>query len=176
MTQAFNFDINQLLDELADKIRQHPRFNPQIKLIGIRTGGEWIAQGLHQRLDLHSPLGVLDISFYRDDFSKIGLNPAVQPSSIPWSVDDESIFLVDDVLYTGRTTRAAMNEIFDYGRPAAITLVALVDRKGARELPIQPDICALQMQCHQTLKLTGPEPLTMTLLDDDSQPTAETLS
>lgn len=162
---TLNFDINQLLDELAEKIRQHPLFNPQAKFIGIRTGGEWIAQGLHQRLDLPSPLGVLDISFYRDDFSKIGLNPAVQPSSIPWAIDDQAIFLIDDVLYTGRTTRAAMNEIFDYGRPASITLVTLVDRKGARELPIQPDISALQMQCHQTLKLSGPPPLTMTLVE-----------
>ena len=161
-----NLDINQLLDELADKIREHKLFDDQAKLIGIRTGGEWIAKGLHQRLNITSPLGVLDISFYRDDFSKIGLNPAVQPSNIPWSVDDQHIFLIDDVLYTGRTTRAAMNEIFDYGRPASITLVSLVDRKGARELPIQPDISALQMQCHQTLKLTGPEPLSMTLIEN----------
>jgi pyrimidine operon attenuation protein/uracil phosphoribosyltransferase len=166
---TLNFDINQLLSELTEKIRQHPHFNAQAKMIGIRTGGEWIAQHLHQRLELDAPLGVLDISFYRDDFSKIGLNPAVQPSNIPWDVEDQTIFLVDDVLYTGRTTRAAMNEIFDYGRPAAIILVSLVDRKGCRELPIQPDISGLQMQCHQTLKLTGPEPLSMTLID-----TAET--
>ncbi len=160
-----NFDMSLLLDELAQAIRQHPRFNTDIKLIGIRTGGEWIAQALHQRLALTHPLGVLDIAFYRDDFSKIGLHPAVQPSNIPWDIENQAIFLVDDVLYTGRTTRAAMNEIFDYGRPASITLVTLVDRKGCRELPIQPDITALQMQCHQTLKLTGPEPLTMTLVD-----------
>ncbi|MGE4502929.1 MAG: bifunctional pyr operon transcriptional regulator/uracil phosphoribosyltransferase PyrR [Thiomicrospira sp.] len=160
-----NLDIQALLDELADAIRQHPRFHPDIKLVGIRTGGEWIAHALHQRLNLSQALGVLDISFYRDDFSKIGLHPAVQPSNIPWSVENETLFLVDDVLYTGRTTRAAMNEIFDYGRPASITLVTLVDRKGCRELPIQPDITALQMQCHQTLKLTGPEPLTMTLVE-----------
>lgn len=162
---SLNIDINQLLDELSDKIRQHPRFHQDIKMIGIRTGGEWIAQALAQRLDLANPLGVLDISFYRDDFSKIGLNPAVQPSSIPWDINDQDLFLVDDVLYTGRTTRAAMNELFDYGRPASITLVTLVDRKGCRELPIQPDIYALQMQCHQTLKLNGPSPLTMSLLD-----------
>jgi pyrimidine operon attenuation protein/uracil phosphoribosyltransferase len=162
---TLNLDIQRLLDELAEAIRQHPRFDSHIKLIGIRTGGEWIAQALHQRLNLSHPLGVLDISFYRDDFSKIGLHPAVQPSNIAWSVENENVFLVDDVLYTGRTTRAAMNEIFDYGRPASITLVTLVDRKGCRELPIQPDIFALQMQCHQTLKLTGPEPLTITLVE-----------
>ena len=127
-----NFDMPLLLDELAEAIRQHPRFNADIKLIGIRTGGEWIAQALHQRLALTHPLGVLDIAFYRDDFSKIGLHPAVQPSNIPWDIENQAIFLVDDVLYTGRTTRAAMNEIFDYGRPASITLVTLVDRKGCR--------------------------------------------
>lgn len=175
MTNTLNFDMEQLLDELAAKVRQHPRFQPQAKLIGIRTGGDWIAQGLQQRLQLESEPGMLDSSFYRDDFSKVGLHPDIQPSCIPWSVDDQAIFLVDDVIFTGRTTRAAMNEIFDYGRPAAITLVTLVDRKGGRELPIQPDIYALQMQCHQTLKLTGPSPLSMTLIDH-SQPHQEARS
>jgi pyrimidine operon attenuation protein/uracil phosphoribosyltransferase len=162
---SLNLDIELYLDNLAEAIRQHPRFHAEIKMIGIRTGGEWIAQALHQRLGLTQPLGVLDISFYRDDFSKVGLNPNVQPSDIPWSVDDEALFLVDDVLYTGRTTRAAMNEIFDYGRPQSITLVALVDRRGCRELPVQPDIVGLTMECNQTLKLNGPNPLTMSFID-----------
>lgn len=168
-----DLDINRLLDELVEQIRQHPLFNPQVKLIGIRTGGEWIAQHLHQKLELSAPLGVLDISFYRDDFSTIGLNPAVQPSNIPWSVKDQTIFLVDDVLYTGRTTRAAMNEIFDYGRPASIILVTLVDRKGGRELPVQPDISGLQVRSNQALKLTGPDPLQMTLTDTQTPETSK---
>lgn len=164
-----NLDINQLLADLTEQIRQHPKFSPSAKMIGIRTGGEWIAEKLHQNLGLSEPLGVLDISFYRDDFSTIGLNPTVQPSNIAWDVDNATIFLVDDVLYTGRTTRAAMNEIFDYGRPAEIILVSLVDRKGARELPIQPDISALTMECHQKLKLTGPEPLEIFLVAEEDE-------
>lgn len=134
-------------------------------MLGIRTGGEWIAQALHQRLGLPEPLGILDSSFYRDDFASVGLHHEVQPSIIPWDLDNQNVFLVDDVLYTGRTTRAAMNELFDYGRPASITLVTLVDRKGCRQLPIQPDISALQLECHQTVKLHGPTPLTLSLID-----------
>jgi pyrimidine operon attenuation protein / uracil phosphoribosyltransferase len=79
----------------------------------------------------------LDISFYRDDFDRIGLNPKVKPSTITADLNDKQVVLVDDVLYTGRTIRAAMNELFDYGRPARIDLVTLVDR-GGRELPIAP--------------------------------------
>lgn len=161
----FNHDVSQLLDQLCQHIQRHPRFHPAIKMVGIRTGGEWVAQALHQQLGLTEPLGVLDIAFYRDDFSRIGLHPTVQPSVIPWELDDQAVFLVDDVLYTGRTTRAAMNELFDYGRPASITLVSLVERKGGRELPIQPDIFALQIECDQTLKLNGPDPLTLCLID-----------
>ncbi|UQB41700.1 bifunctional pyr operon transcriptional regulator/uracil phosphoribosyltransferase PyrR [Thiomicrospira microaerophila] len=160
-----NQDVSTLIDELCEQIQKHPRFSPQIKMLGIRTGGEWIAQTLHRKLALTEPLGVLDSSFYRDDFSKVGLHPEVQPSVIPWELTDQHLFLVDDVLYTGRTTRAAMNELFDYGRPASITLVTLVDRRGCRELPIQPDITALKLECSQTLKLHGPDPLTLSLIE-----------
>ena len=129
-------------------------------MIGIHTGGAWVAEYLHKKLALAEPLGTLDISFYRDDFSRIGMNPRVKPSSLPPQVEDKHIILVDDVLQTGRTIRAAMNEIFDYGRPASITLVCLVDRSG-RELPIQADVIGQHLQLGETqhIKLSGPEPL-----------------
>jgi pyrimidine operon attenuation protein/uracil phosphoribosyltransferase len=104
-------------------------------LVGIYTGGVWLAKRLHQDLEVTLPLGTLDVSFYRDDFGQIGLHPQVKPSDIPFEVEGSHIILVDDVLYTGRTIRAAINELFDYGRPASIRLAALIDR-GGRELPV----------------------------------------
>lgn len=160
-----NIDVELLLDQMSEQLRQKTIFSQSPKMIGIRSGGAWVAEALHQRLQLADPLGILDISFYRDDFSKVGLNPNVGPSDIPWDVTDQHIILVDDVLYTGRTTRAALNEIFDFGRPASVTLVTLLDRKGCRELPFQADIVGMPMKCSQTLKLTGPDPLKVTLED-----------
>ncbi|HEY6043766.1 MAG TPA: bifunctional pyr operon transcriptional regulator/uracil phosphoribosyltransferase PyrR [Nitrosospira sp.] len=106
-------------------------------MVGIHTGGAWLAERLHRDLKLPLPLGTLDISFYRDDFDKIGLHAQVRPSDIQFEVEGSNIILVDDVLYTGRTIRAAINELFDYGRPASIRLATLIDR-GGRELPIEP--------------------------------------
>jgi pyrimidine operon attenuation protein/uracil phosphoribosyltransferase len=103
--------------------------------VGIYTGGVWLAERMHQSLGITLPLGTLDVSFYRDDFDQIGLHPQVKPSDIPFEVEGSHIILVDDVLYTGRTIRAAINELFDYGRPASIRLATLVDR-GGREMPI----------------------------------------
>ena len=133
-------------------------------MVGIHTGGVWIAEHLHRALGLDEPLATLDISFYRDDFSRIGMNPLVKPSQLPPQVDDRHIVLVDDVLHTGRTIRAAMNEIFDYGRPASITLACLIVRSG-RELPIQADAVGarLDLAANQHIKLTGPEPLAFDL-------------
>ena len=104
-------------------------------MIGIVTGGAWLAERLHSELGLLVPLGRIDISFYRDDFSSSGLHASVKPSQVPFNVDDRELLLVDDVLYTGRTTRAALNEIFDYGRPKSVRLVVLADR-DERQLPI----------------------------------------
>jgi pyrimidine operon attenuation protein/uracil phosphoribosyltransferase len=126
-------DAEQLLKALTDQMRAE--VGPDTGLIGIYTGGVWLAERLHQSLGLKVPCGTLDVSFYRDDYEKIGLHKDVKRSHIPFDVGGRHLVLVDDVLYTGRTIRAAMNELFDYGRPASIRLAALVDR-GGRELPI----------------------------------------
>ena len=133
-------------------------------MVGIQTGGVWVATKLHQQLNIQEPLATLDISFYRDDFSRIGMNPKVKPSSLPPEIEDRHIILVDDVLHTGRTIRAAMNELFDYGRPASITLVCMFDRSG-RELPMQADIVGERIQLNEGehIKLTGPDPLSLEL-------------
>lgn len=126
-------DAEKLLAELTGRIR--PDVEAITALVGIHTGGVWLSQRLHKDLKLSLPLGTLDVSFYRDDFGQIGLHPQVKPSDIPFEVEGSHIILIDDVLYTGRTIRAAINELFDYGRPASVRLAALVDR-GGRELPI----------------------------------------
>lgn len=132
-------------------------------MIGIHTGGVWIAERLHRLLGIRDPLGSLDIGFYRDDFTRLGMQPVVRPSAIPFSVDGRHIILVDDVLQSGRTVRAALNEIFDFGRPASVTLVVLAEREG-RELPIEPAIRGLsvQGQSHR-VTLTGPDPLQLVI-------------
>ncbi|HEX4985441.1 MAG TPA: bifunctional pyr operon transcriptional regulator/uracil phosphoribosyltransferase PyrR [Burkholderiales bacterium] len=123
----------ELLAALAERMR--PAVTPDTALIGIHTGGVWIAQRLHQMFSTRPPLGTVDVSFYRDDYGSRGLHPKIKPSDIPFDVTGADIVLVDDVLHTGRTIRAAMNELFDYGRPRSIRLAALVDR-GGRQLPI----------------------------------------
>lgn len=163
--------IEGLLDKLAVELRcylsEQGIHNPL--LIGIRSGGVWIAEALRTALELDEPLGVLDISFYRDDFSRIGLNPKVQPSQLPEHCDDRHVVLVDDVIMSGRTIRAALNEIFDYGRPASVTLVCLFDI-GRRELPVQPDILGqrLTLEPGQQLKISGPEPLALEVVSKDA--------
>jgi pyrimidine operon attenuation protein/uracil phosphoribosyltransferase len=133
-------------------------------MIGIRTGGVWIAEQMHQRLNISEPLGLLDISFYRDDFSQIGVNPNVKPSQLPTHIEGRDIILIDDVFYTGRTIRAAMNEIFDYGRPNQIVLAVLIERDG-RQIPLSPDCVGarITLNANQRIKLTGPEPLAVHL-------------
>lgn len=128
--------------ELAEMIRPH--LAADSALIGIRSGGVWIAQKLRELLGLQEEIGMIDVSFYRDDFSEKGLHPQVRPTTIPFSVEGRPLILVDDVLFTGRTTRAAINELFDYGRPARVDLAVLADR-GERELPIEPQFCAWQI-------------------------------
>ena len=158
-------DIDTLISTMAQSLRallQASRIEAPC-MVGIHTGGVWIAQRLHALLELEQPLGSLDISFYRDDFTRIGMNPQVQPSNLPFNVDDRHIILVDDVLHTGRTIRAALNELFDYGRPASIMLAVLVERSG-RELPIQANVVGRHMDlgAQEHVKLTGPAPLALT--------------
>ena len=138
-------------------------------IIGVHTGGAWIADWLQKRLNYEGKAATLNISFYRDDFSKVGVNPRVEPTEMPVSVDDEHIILVDDVLFTGRTTRAAINEIFDFGRPLSVTLVVLVERNG-NELPISADICGerLELDNNKNIKLLGPEPMILEVIDKDN--------
>jgi pyrimidine operon attenuation protein/uracil phosphoribosyltransferase len=154
--------VHGLIAQMADKLQQQIDIDARTVMVGIHTGGVWIARELHQKLGIKEPLGVLDISFYRDDFTRIGMNPQVKPSKLPFNLDDRHIILVDDVLHTGRTIRAAMNELFDYGRPASITLAVLVERSG-RELPIEANVVGLHMPLGPTehVKLSGPEPLTL---------------
>jgi pyrimidine operon attenuation protein/uracil phosphoribosyltransferase len=126
-------DAEQLLKALIEKMR--PAVGPETGLIGIHTGGAWVAERLHEALKPAAALGTLDVSFYRDDYDRRGLHRDPKSSDIPFEVDGRDLILVDDVLYTGRTIRAALIEIFDYGRPATVRLATLIDR-GGRQLPI----------------------------------------
>lgn len=158
--------VEKLLDTLAAGLESllGGTDRAAVGMIGVHTGGVWLAERLHARLGLSLPLGRLDISFYRDDFSRIGMNPQVRPSTLPFDVEGRTVVLVDDVLYTGRTVRAALNEIFDYGRPACVRLAVLVDRE-ARELPIAADVTGTRLRLgpDQEVKLRGPDPLELTV-------------
>ena len=134
-----DLDAEALCRQLAEQIRPH--VGPATALVGIYTGGLWLAERLHEALGIAQPLGAIDVSFYRDDYGSKGLHASPQKTEIPFNVDGAHVILVDDVLYTGRTTRAALNELFDFGRPARVELAVLVDR-GSRELPIAARYCA----------------------------------
>ena len=135
-------DAETLVAQLAAAIQ--PTLTPNTVLVGMYTGGVWAAQRMHALIDPAMPHGDLDISFYRDDFDRIGLHAQVKPTRLPFEVEGRDILLVDDVLYTGRTVRAAMNELFDYGRPKSIALVVLADR-GGRQLPIEAQYCGARL-------------------------------
>jgi pyrimidine operon attenuation protein/uracil phosphoribosyltransferase len=135
-------DAELLLDKLAEKLK--PIVRPDNALVGIHSGGVWIMERLLPTLGEDLAQGRLDVSFYRDDFNQRGLHSEPKPSAIPFDVEGKHIILIDDVFYTGRTIRAAMNELFDYGRPASISLAVLINR-GGRELPITPQITAHDM-------------------------------
>lgn len=155
-------NIDNLLDILEADLRQQLA-DRRIKnplMIGIHSGGAWIAEHLHQRLAIEEPLGLLDITFYRDDFSQIGMHPNVKSSQLPPHLEGRNIILIDDVFYTGRTIRAALNEIFDYGRPNQVLLAVLIERNG-RQIPVQPDCRGVRIDLPegQRIKLTGPTPL-----------------
>ncbi|MGA8009196.1 MAG: bifunctional pyr operon transcriptional regulator/uracil phosphoribosyltransferase PyrR [Thiomonas sp.] len=145
----------RLLQQMRDVVAAHASAP---LLIGIYSGGAWLAQRLHADLQLEQPYGVVSSTFHRDDFATRGLHPSANRTALPFSIADRAVLLVDDVLHTGRTTRAAINELFDFGRPARIDLAVLVDR-GGRELPICPQITAA------TLAL--PDSVSLALLRDE---------
>jgi pyrimidine operon attenuation protein / uracil phosphoribosyltransferase len=150
-------DAEAVYRSLAARLREEV-VGRDVRLVGVHTGGVWLAQRLKEDLRVAHEVGILDISFYRDDFSRSGLNPSVKPSSIAFDGEGADIVLVDDVLYTGRTVRAAMNELFDYGRPARIDLAVLIDR-GGRELPIAPTVVGRVIEV--------PDEISVVLLRDD---------
>ncbi len=138
--------VSNLITTLANQVKAviAPYPVEDTAIIGIHKGGQFIADIIHQQCQIQHPIGTLDTGLYRDDFAQNGLHSQDIPSNIPFEVENKVIILVDDIIFTGRTIRAAINEIFDYGRPKRIILVCLADR-GNREIPIQPDIVALQM-------------------------------
>jgi len=170
MQNIDNIDIPEILENMTQEIKATiaPLNTDDIIMVGIHSGGYWVAEELYQKLNLSTTLSSLNISFYRDDFTRIGIHPEVKPSQLPTSLDGKHILLVDDVLYTGRTVRAALNEIFDYGRPASVIFCTLIDR-GEHELPICANITGvhLSLQPGQQIKLSGPSPLTLNLVSTE---------
>ena len=142
-----------LLVDITAKIAA--QINPNTALVGIHSGGVWIMQRVLKSLNQDIPNGTLDAALYRDDYAQRGLKSEPKPSNIAFNVTDKHIILIDDIFYTGRTTRAAMNEIFDYGRPASIMLAVLINRGGA-QLPIAPNIVGadVALKPNQDLQLT----------------------
>ena len=165
MDNNYNPDnlINTLIEKLQTYLQQHNISDPI--MVGIHRSGVWLARELHQRMNLQSEPGEINVSFYRDDFNRSGLPVQTEPTKLPLSLEDRHIILVDDVIHSGRTIRAAMNELFDYGRPASVTLAVLVSRKQ-RELPIEPQVYALQEEPGKAFnyRISGPEPLQMELV------------
>jgi len=153
-TPSSKLDAEALYQSLVQQVKAGLAHTDNVAIVGIHSGGAWMAERLATALELKERLGFIDVSFYRDDYAEKGLHAEVKPTQIPFDVDGATILLVDDVLYTGRTTRAAINELFDYGRPARIMLAALVDR-GGRELPIAADFVAdtITLSEHQQLVL-----------------------
>ena len=135
-------DAEALYAQLLAGVR--PLVRPDTALVGVWSGGAWLAERLQRDLGLEGEHGVISSALHRDDFSQRGMSSA-DPTRLPFTVDGRPILLIDDVLYTGRTTRAVINELFDFGRPASVTLAVLVDR-GGRELPIEPAFTAARIE------------------------------
>ena len=144
-------DAEKLCEQLAAELK--PRITPKTGMVGLYTGGAWLAERLHKELRIQNPLGLMDIAFYRDDYAARGLKHDPKRTKIPFDVNGCELLLVDDVLYSGRTVRAAMNELFDYGRPQSISLVVLADR-GGRQLPICPQYCGASVDVPAGMRLT----------------------
>ena len=128
-------DADHLYIQLLAQIRGSLDTEANPVIIGIHRGGAWLAERLHQDLGISEPFGTIDISFYRDDFATTGIRTNVKTTDVPVELDGRAVILCDDILNSGRSVRAALNEIFDFGRPARVDLAVLFDR-GGRELPI----------------------------------------
>lgn len=159
--------VDELLQNMQSALKAHMESNKITNpvMVGIHSAGVFVAKRLHDAMGIQESLGELNSGFYRDDFSSNGLNAQLKPSIMPLSVEDRHIILVDDVLYTGRTIRAAMNELFDYGRPASITLAVLVDRCH-RELPIEAQVVGLKQALgpDKYVKVSGSDTLEMSII------------
>jgi len=136
-----DFDAEAMYATLLQQVKTGLAHVENVAIVGIHSGGAWLAERLAADLQLTERLGFIDVSFHRDDYAEKGLKTDVKSTQIAFDVEGATVVLVDDVLYTGRTTRAAINELFDYGRPARVMLAALADR-GGRELPIAADFVA----------------------------------
>ncbi|WP_019560843.1 MULTISPECIES: bifunctional pyr operon transcriptional regulator/uracil phosphoribosyltransferase PyrR [Caldimonas] len=145
-----HLDAEALYLELRQGVRSLLRSDAV--LVGVWSGGAWLAERLQRDLGLPGEHGVISSALHRDDFGSRGLSGAADHTRLPFEVKDRHIVLIDDVLYTGRTTRAVLNELFDFGRPASVTLAVLVDR-GGRELPIQPAFSAARVRLPATQRL-----------------------
>ena len=143
-------DAEQLCEQLVRELK--PRVGAATAMIGLHTGGAWLAERLHAALGIREPLGLMDIAFYRDDYHAQGLHHDPKRTRIAFDVSGRDLLLVDDILYTGRTVRAAMNELFDYGRPQSISLVVLADR-GGRQLPICAQHCGVRLEVPAGMRL-----------------------
>jgi pyrimidine operon attenuation protein/uracil phosphoribosyltransferase len=141
-------EVDRSLERLTDEILARHQDLEELVVVGIRTGGAFLAQRLADKISRRTArqirVGVLDITLYRDDWTQLSHKPLVGKTELPGSIDDQEVVLVDDVLFTGRTVRAALDALIDYGRPRRIELAVLVDR-GGRELPIQPDFVGLAL-------------------------------
>jgi pyrimidine operon attenuation protein/uracil phosphoribosyltransferase len=144
-------ETEALCEQLVRELK--PRIGPKTAMVGLYTGGAWLAERLHKELGIKTPLGLMDIAFYRDDYAARGLKHDPKRTKIPFDVNGAEVLLVDDVLYSGRTVRAAMNELFDYGRPASIALVVLADR-GGRQLPIYAQHVGAKLDVPAGMRLT----------------------
>ncbi len=146
---TLHLDAEALYTDLLSGVRG--LLQPNAALVGIWSGGAWLAERLQKDLKLPGEIGVISSALHRDDFSSRGLSSA-DPTKLPFEIEGRPILLIDDVLYTGRTTRAVINELFDFGRPASVTLAVLVDR-GGRELPIHPAYSAARITLPREQKL-----------------------
>lgn len=142
--------LNNISAQIKSQIALHGVAN--CALVGIHSGGVWLMHRILNSLNLDIANGTLDAGMYRDDYNQRGLRAELKPANISFDITDKHIILIDDIFYTGRTTRAAMNELFDYGRPASITLVALINRGGA-QLPIMPTIVGANIALNSTQSL-----------------------